>query len=103
MHCVVGSGPSGVACAQALLEKGLTVRMLDAGLKLEPSRSRVVEQLAASPPSAWDPKLLAVLKDNPAAHAKGLPQKLAYGSAFPHPPNQQNLPCVFDRLGLKAP
>lgn len=101
MHCVVGSGPSGVACAQALLEKGLTVRMLDAGLKLEPSRSRVVEQLAASAPSDWNPKLLAVLKEDLAAHAKGLPQKLAYGSDFPYRETEQYVPCVFDGVGLK--
>jgi len=36
MHCVIGSGPVGAACAQALLARGANVLMLDAGLELEP-------------------------------------------------------------------
>ena len=42
---VVGSGPAGVACAQALLDAGRRVRMLDAGLTLEPNRAGLVERL----------------------------------------------------------
>ena len=47
VHCVIGSGPAGAACARALLARGATVLMLDAGLELEPERARVVHQLAA--------------------------------------------------------
>ena len=38
MHCVIGSGPAGVACAKALLARGAGVLILDAGL--EPDRAR---------------------------------------------------------------
>ncbi len=101
MHCVVGSGPSGIACAQALLQKGLAVRMLDAGLTLEPERARAVEQLAASAPADWDPKLVSLLKENSAPTAKGLPQKLVYGSDFPYRESELNAPGSFDGVGLR--
>ena len=54
MHCVIGSGPAGVACAKALLARGATVLMLDAGIELEPDRARIVRKLAGEKPSAWN-------------------------------------------------
>jgi len=101
MHCVVGSGPSGVACAQALLQKGLTVRMLDAGLTLEPARARAVEKLGVSAPADWDPQLLALLKENMTSTAKGIPQKLVYGSDFPYRATERHVPCTFEGVGLR--
>jgi flavin-dependent dehydrogenase len=41
MHCVIGSGPAGVACARALLARGANVLMLDAGLESKSSLCRV--------------------------------------------------------------
>jgi 2-polyprenyl-6-methoxyphenol hydroxylase-like FAD-dependent oxidoreductase len=37
-HFIIGSGPTGVAAASALLKRGLKVTMLDAGLSLEESK-----------------------------------------------------------------
>jgi choline dehydrogenase-like flavoprotein len=101
MHCVVGSGPSGIACAQALLDKGLEVRMLDAGLKLEASRAQAVEQLSASPPAGWDHKIVAMLKEELTATATGLPQKLSFGSDFPYRDADKLLSCTFDGVGMR--
>jgi choline dehydrogenase-like flavoprotein len=101
MHCVVGSGPSGIACAQALLDKGLEVRMLDAGLKLEASRAQAVEQLSTSDPAGWDPKLVAMLQEQLTATAAGLPQKLSFGSDFPYRDGEKILSCTFDGVGLR--
>ena len=101
MYCVVGSGPSGVACAQALLQQGVAVRMLDAGLELEPARARVVSQLAASAPGGWDPRLLAVVKEGMASNAKGVPLKLVYGSDFPYRGADLHLPGSAGGVGLK--
>jgi choline dehydrogenase-like flavoprotein len=101
MHCVVGSGPSGIACAKALLDQGLAVQMIDAGAKLEPARARVVAQLAASAPSGWDPKLIAQLQETLTAGPKGLPQKLVYGSDFPYRDGGELLSCTFDGVGLR--
>ena len=66
---VIGSGPAGVACAQALLEKGHEVLMLDAGLGLEPARQEMVDQLAAMPPENWP---AAVARDAGSSHAAPL-------------------------------
>ena len=46
----VGSGPAGVACAKVLLDAGRRVRMLDAGLTLEPDRTGLVEKLKIAEP-----------------------------------------------------
>ncbi|MDB6019660.1 MAG: choline dehydrogenase-like flavoprotein [Pedosphaera sp.] len=101
MHCVVGSGPSGIACAQALLARGLTVRMLDVGLTLEKERARAVEQLSASAPAGWDPQLVALLKGKLTSGAKGMPDKLVYGSDFPYREVETQVPGAFDGVGLK--
>ena len=101
MHCVVGSGPSGVACAQALLDRGLEVRMLDAGLQLEASRARAIEQLSGTAPSGWDPKLVAMLTEKMPIGAKGLPQKLVYGSDFPYREIGDSPACKYDGVGLR--
>src|SRR5579863_1554550 len=101
MHCVVGSGPSGVACAQALLERGLEVLMIDAGLKLEEDRAQAVQKLAASAPAGWDAALVAKLKENSTASSQGLPQKLVYGSDFPYRESERFVPCAYEGVGLR--
>jgi choline dehydrogenase-like flavoprotein len=50
---VIGSGPSGVAVATALLARGRQVVMLDGGKMLEPSRAEAQNTLAARPPEHW--------------------------------------------------
>jgi ferredoxin len=92
MHCVIGSGPAGVACAKALLARGASVLMLDAGLELEPDRARIVRQFAGTKPSAWQTGDAARLKGNMGANAKGIPLKLAFGSDFPYRETETHIP-----------
>ncbi len=92
MHCVIGSGPAGVACAKALLARGATVLMLDAGLELEPDRTRIVRQFAEAKPSAWQAGDCDRLKGGMAAGAKGIPLKLAFGSDFPYRETETHIP-----------
>jgi hypothetical protein len=63
-----------------LLKRGVTVLMLDAGLQLEPARTQIVHELSKLAPSAWRPEQVAVLKENMAASASGIPLKLVFGS-----------------------
>src|SRR5271170_6570355 len=84
MHCVIGSGPAGVACAKALLARGANVLMLDAGIELEPDRARIVRECASTKPAAWSPQQLAALKGGLSADATGVPLKLLFGSDFPY-------------------
>lgn len=101
MHCVIGSGPAGVACAKALLARGANVLMLDAGLELEPDRARIVGQCAATNPVAWLPSQIAALKGSMAADAKGVPLKLIFGSDFPYRETEEQIPWRNHGTGLK--
>jgi choline dehydrogenase-like flavoprotein len=84
LHCVIGSGPAGVACAHALIERGAQVIMLDAGLSLEPDRAALVEAMKQTTPASWTREQIARIKEGTTATSKGLPFKLLYGSDFPY-------------------
>jgi ferredoxin len=101
MHCVIGSGPAGVACAKALLARGAAVLMLDAGLELEPDRAQTVRQCAAVKPDAWSTAQLAVIKGGMAADARGVPLKLVFGSDFPYCETAEKIPWHNHGTGLK--
>jgi choline dehydrogenase-like flavoprotein len=101
MHCVIGSGPAGVACAKALLARGAHVLMLDAGLELEPDRAEVVRQCAAVPPTAWSAAQRAALNGGLAADTTGVPLKLMFGSDFPYRETETQIPWRNQGTGLK--
>ncbi|MGH7980642.1 MAG: hypothetical protein ACREE6_14795, partial [Limisphaerales bacterium] len=91
-HCVIGSGPAGVACASALLARGAKVLMLDAGIKLEPDRARIVSELAQKKSSEWQPSQIAAIHGDSAADLKGLPVKKLFGSDFPYRESVEKIP-----------
>jgi ferredoxin len=101
MHYVIGSGPAGTACAQALLKRGRPVTLLDAGLKLEPARAEVVRQMAALAPAAWRPEQLAVVKENMTSSAKGIPLKRIFGSDFPYREAELHVPTESTGIGVR--
>src|ERR1017187_682060 len=100
-HCVIGSGPSGVACAHALLQRGAKATILDAGISLEPSRVELVAQMRQTSPALWTPELIHRLKEGTDAGAKGIPLKLVYGSDFPYRKCEQHVPADFDGVGFR--
>ncbi len=100
MHCIIGSGPAGVACAKAILARGGQVLMLDAGLELEPERTRLVSRLAGTKPGAWTSGDLAQLKGGMTASAKGIPHKLLFGSDFPYRDTQEQIPWEGEGVSL---
>jgi choline dehydrogenase-like flavoprotein len=102
MIYVIGSGPAGIACSAALLERGLRVHMLDGGIELEPSHQLVVDQLASTPPERWDPASVAILKQNVQATADGLPRKKAFGSDFPYQETKEAFPVQLKGAHLLA-
>jgi choline dehydrogenase-like flavoprotein len=101
MDIVVGSGPAGVACARALLDRGRKVLMLDAGLTLEPERRHLVEQFARGRPGEWTAADLAAYQAGMEADAGGVPQKLVYGSDFPYQDAEQHLGTEYVGVGLR--
>src|ERR1700733_14341012 len=84
MHYIIGSGPTGVSCAYALLRQGRKVTLLDVGLELEAGRSRQLVALQSIPPQQWGPVERAFLKEGMEADTAGIPAKLIYGSDFPY-------------------
>lgn len=84
MDLVVGSGPSGVMAAAALLDAGRPVRLIDVGDELEPERRAVVAKLAAAPVESWDPAAVARVSGYGHEPGGSVPVKLAFGSRFPY-------------------
>ena len=101
MHCVIGSGPAGIACTKALLSRGAQVLLLDAGLRLEAERAQVVRQLAAARPSEWPPEQVARLKEGMDAGAKGIPLKLIFGSDYPYRETEKHVPWEGRGVGVR--
>ncbi|MGA2245328.1 MAG: hypothetical protein ABSH48_10030 [Verrucomicrobiota bacterium] len=98
---VIGSGPAGVACAQALLQRGAKVVLLDAGLSLEKPRADLVAKMGAQPPEAWTADQLMAFKAGMSAGSKGIPLKLAYGSDYPYREADIHLPADYPGVALR--
>src|SRR3989442_4869589 len=101
MDCVVESGPTGVACAKALVERGRSVRMLDAGIRLEADRAALVSEMGQTSPAGWTSEQLVRLKEGTSANTKGIPLKLVYGSDFPYREAERHLPGDYDGVALR--
>ncbi|HWB85228.1 MAG TPA: GMC oxidoreductase [Bryobacteraceae bacterium] len=81
--CVIGSGPSAISAAMALVGRGLGVTMLDAGRALEDSRRESVARLGAQPSANWNEADIRSLKEGIEVSSDGIPLKRLYGSDFP--------------------
>jgi choline dehydrogenase-like flavoprotein len=101
LHYVIGSGPSGVACAHALLQRGAKVVLLDAGVSLEKSRADLVAQMCTVPPASWSSGQIRKLKEGMVAGAKGIPLKLAFGSDYPYREYDQHFPADYENVALR--
>lgn len=99
MIYIVGSGPSGISCAQALLRKGLQVTILDAGIELEQEKQKVLETVSKQ--SSWNTNSLHQLRStmNP-LHQDG-PLKLSYGSDYPYREVQEHFPFTLNDVLCK--
>jgi choline dehydrogenase-like flavoprotein len=100
MYFIVGSGPSGIACAYALAKAGRPVTILDTGLTLEPEREAARAALARRDKHSWSRSELAYLQG---AVSKGtMPTKLAYGSDFPYRAAPSSTQVLSAGLGLRG-
>jgi choline dehydrogenase-like flavoprotein len=84
MYYVVGTGPAGISCAQALIAAGKEVTILDAGLQLDAERRQAIRSLAATNSSQWNTAATDFLRNGIIPGTSGIPLKLAYGSDFPY-------------------
>lgn len=83
---VIGSGPSGIAVTQALLNQGLKVTMLDAGDQIEYEKSLLKFAVAKCSSGKISKSLLSAYKGQELNRSRSLsnvlPKKLCYGSEF---------------------
>lgn len=79
---VIGSGPSGWACARALVARGVRVTVLDVGEKLPAERQAAVEALKWRKPAEWDADIVRLVRENPTVHTRPIPRKLSFGSDY---------------------
>lgn len=87
MHYVVGSGPSGIAVASALLARGLMVTMLDIGRECEAEKTSAMRKLALRSPEEWDQARVDGLDGKTFGTLR--PRKLLYGSDFAYAQDEQ--------------
>lgn len=98
-HCVIGSGPAGVACATALVARGAKVLMLDAGIELEPDRAKVVSELSHQKKPEWQAAQIAAVHGDSAADVKALPNKRLFGSDFLYRESEDKIPWRTSNVG----
>jgi choline dehydrogenase-like flavoprotein len=91
---VIGSGPAGVAAAQALCDSGRRVMVIDAGDKIEAGRMSVFEALAGLEPEQWPLELAQRARDAFPVNIRQIPLKPAYGSLFPYALDDPDLPIT---------
>src|ERR1041385_2137514 len=101
LHVVIGSGPAGVACAQALLKRGKRVHLLDGGVKLEPNLTESLEKLKNRKPAEWTSDELSSYQRGMKASAKGVPLKLVYGSDFAYRQTEEHLGVKYSNSGVR--
>lgn len=100
MDLVVGSGPSGLAVALALLARGRKVTMLDGGALMETGATEHQAVMAAHPPQSWTGQQIA---DWQAPQFSSIPgQARRYGSDFAQVPAATTLQDPNTGFALRA-
>lgn len=79
---IVGSGLSGLACAHALIRRGIRPTIVDAGITLDPTRAAVAQRMASVEPSDWTTDDLDTIRQNDTLNQRGIPRKLVFGSDY---------------------
>src|SRR5262249_60671812 len=100
MNLVVGSGPSGVAAALALLECGGEVTMIDYGRTIEPQAAAIPRALAGLPYESWPASQRQRLAAVSGGTENGFPLKTSFGSDFARRPTE---PQAIEPPRARAP
>lgn len=98
MKIIIGSGPIGVACAEALLAGGNQVLMLDAGIEKEALQEGLLARIKEGDREAVH-ELIRLQSDVPIC-SEGVHLKLAYGSDFPYRGARDHLGFHGETTGL---
>lgn len=81
-YVVIGSGPSGMAAAAALLDRDQRVTIVDAGRELDPARATRAAGMARGDPEAWSDGDRAWLTQGLDDDASAIPLKRLFNDGF---------------------
>lgn len=95
---VVGSGPAGIACAQALLARGHDVTLIDVGLDLPHEQNEKLKKLAVRSPTDWTHGETDFITRTTHSSVEGIPIKTAYGSNFMYAGTEKDIPMRKERV-----
>lgn len=99
-HIVIGSGPSGISVAKALLDRGRDVVMIDGGNILEAENTRNRNALAATPPDEWSVDQRDAYQSPQFSTPVG--QARRHGSDFAMEPAASTFSGTYDGFGLRS-
>ncbi len=94
---IIGSGLSALACAHALIRRGLKPVVIDAGQSLEPHKQAIVDRMAQQLPGEWQDRDLEAISDNPSLARGGVPKKLVFGSDYIYANDETQITNASDR------
>ena len=98
MNYVIGSGPAGVSAASALLSRGLSVTLLDAGAELESGLQEKSDDLGRRLSETWHEDERTVLRGALRYTSEGAPLKLRYGSDYAYRDAGDHQPMTKSRV-----
>ncbi len=75
--------------------------MLDAGLRLEPERQKVIAEMARYSPDKWHVDWQSLIREGMKASTSGVPFKRTFGSDFPYREVDRHLPTDELNIGLR--
>ncbi len=99
---VLGSGPSGIAAAKALLLRGVAVTLIDAGVTMPDEAESIRDTMASAVPDEWDSKAVDRLNARGLKDRGQVPLKTAFGSDFPYHFDQTVTEHSASILGSRA-
>src|SRR5918911_4249820 len=79
---VIGSGPTGTACAEALIRRGVVPTVIDVGERLPADSQAAVDRMSAVGPADWTREDREFITHNPSVSGRGMPMRFAFGSDF---------------------
>jgi choline dehydrogenase-like flavoprotein len=79
---VIGSGLSGLACARALIRRGLRPIIVDVGDTIEQPIQGAVDRMKSCEPANWCVDDVELIRRNASVNEPGIPKKLVFGSEY---------------------
>ncbi len=97
---IVGSGPAALACAQALIDRGESVSILDIGRELPVEKRHALTRLKNLKCEHWEPSDIIAIKNPMNRMVAGTPVKTAYGSDYAYA--ELNADYIIEKEGVQA-